>query len=111
MVGNCFAVDFYSRGSTMINLNGEIKFIPCPVWDWDGIIADCAKDGMYPNDYMISFNCVPRCGKWSGDRPDIGAFEYVPGQTSEKPWGDYKGWPMDYVTKQHLNSIKKFGVK
>jgi hypothetical protein len=107
----CQAVDFKSVGATLINKEWK----PCPVWDWDGIAGDCARDDITFNRYMIAFNCVPRCGKWSGDRPDIGAFEYVPGQTSERPWGDYDGWPMDEglkpITKVHLDSVKEFGVR
>lgn len=111
-VATAFAANIYSRGSTMTNKDGAIAFVPCPAWDWDAIAAECAKDGMVPNDYMIAFNCVPKCGKWAGDLPDIGAFEYVPGQTAEKPWGDYNGVPMDaVVVKEFLKSPGGFKAK
>ena len=89
-----------SFGSTVNNLytsalvNGKQKLIPCPNWDWTIVETQCLKDGYILNKYMISFNCLPRCGKYPGDKPDIGGYEYISNITSEKPWGDWNGIPL-----------------
>lgn len=67
--------------------NGKPKVLKCPEWDWSLIPEECR------NKYMISINCLPRCGKDLDDKPDIGAWEYWPGITCEKPWGDWDGIP------------------
>ena len=60
--------------STMANRDGKQVFIKCPDWDWSLIPNECKSK------FMISFNCLPRCGKYPDDKPDIGAFEYFPGK-------------------------------
>jgi hypothetical protein len=71
-------------------VDGKQKWIKCPDWDWSLILAECKSK------YMIAFNCLPKCGKFPGDKPDIGAWEYFPGITAEKPWGDWNGVPSNY---------------
>ncbi len=57
-----------SFGSTVSGLhtsalvNGKQAWIPCPNWDWTIVEAKCLKDGYILNQYMISPNCLPRCG-------------------------------------------------
>jgi len=70
---------------TFTVINGEIKLIPCPTWDWSLVPEECRRAAM---------NCIPICGKYPGDKPDIGAMEWFPGQTGEKPWGDWTGVPV-----------------
>jgi hypothetical protein len=74
--------------STLATVDGKPTWIECPKWDWSLVPPECRRP---------AFNCVPVCGKWPGDTPDIGAYEYVPGSTSEKPWGIWNGVPLDYV--------------
>lgn len=79
----------YNNLSTMgRKADGTQGWIKCPVWDWNLVPPECR---------VPAFNCVPRCGKWPGDKWDIGAYEYVPGMTGEKPWGNWKGVPFSYV--------------
>jgi hypothetical protein len=73
-----------SISSTLATVDGKSTWIKCPAWDWDLVPAECRFPG---------FNCVPTCGKWPGDKMDIGAMQYIPGQTSQKPWGDWAGVP------------------
>ncbi len=73
-----------SISSTMIRQGDENVWVNCPAWDWSLVPVECRFPG---------FNCVPSCGKWPGDKWDIGAMQYIPGQTSQKPWGDWKGIP------------------
>ena len=61
----------------------------CPEWDHSLLPEKCRN--------TRSFNCLPTCGKYPGDRPDIGAYEWFPGITAEKPWGDWNGIPLDYT--------------
>lgn len=79
---------------TLVRINDKPTWIKCPTWDWSLVEKTCADAGMTLNRYMISFNCLPKCGKYEGDRPDIGAYEYFPGITSDKPWGDWNGIPL-----------------
>ena len=86
----CFADDF----SHLKNLhapgcdeNGKPKWIKCPDWDWNLIPSECKTP------HMIAINCLPKCGKYLGDKPDIGAWEDYPGITCQKPWGDWNGIP------------------
>ena len=60
----------------------------CPEFDHSLLPEKCRNTS--------SFNCLPRCGKYPGDRPDIGAYEWFPGITKEKPWGDWDGVPLEY---------------
>lgn len=69
--------------------NGKPKWLKCPNWDWSLIPDECKT----PN--MISVNCLPRCGKYIDDKPDIGAWEHYKGITCQKPWGDWDGIPDD----------------
>jgi len=110
----------YSRLSTMITtvVDGvrQIKWVKCPEWDWSIVEAACLADGMELNEYMISWNCLPRCGKWKGDKPDIGAWEWIEGITEEKPWGIWTGVPIDQLEppmkpSPTLEEIKKFRIK
>lgn len=71
--------------STFAHINGEIKIIPCPVWDWSLVPEECRVPAM---------NCIPICGKYPGDKPDLGAMEWFTGQTNEKPWGNWTGIPL-----------------
>lgn len=102
--------------STMVTTNGVTKWIKCPEWDWSIVEAQCLKDGTGTiNRYMISWNCLPRCGKYEGDRPDIGAWEYFPGITEEKPWGDWNGIPLHSALSTYskpviLPKVNKFGI-
>lgn len=75
----------YSHLSTFVFKDGEIKRMPCPQWDWNLVPPECRQAAM---------NCLPRCGKYPGDRTDIGAMEWFPGITDEKPWGDWNGVPL-----------------
>jgi hypothetical protein len=108
--------DKYSNLSTMATINGEIKWIKCPEWDWSIVEAQCLKDGTGTiNRYMIAWNCLPKCGKYEGDRPDIGAWEYFPGITEEKPWGDWNGIPLHSALSTYskpviLPKVNKFGI-
>jgi len=45
---------------------------------------------------MLSFNGLPRTGKYPGDTPDIGAWEWFPGVDCEHPLGTWTGVPLDY---------------
>lgn len=104
----CADLSFTQNLSTMAVVNGKPQFIKCPDWDWQAIYDECAADGIELNHFMIAFNCVPKCGKYDGDRPDIGAYEYVPNITAEKPWGDYNGVPLDQeIFFEKLEKIKK----
>ena len=82
-------------------IDGKPAWIKCPDWDWDLIPAECK------NLYMISVNCLSRCGKFPGDKPDIGAWEYYPGITPEKPWGDWNGIPQQNK-HTNINTPKNF---
>jgi hypothetical protein len=44
----------------------------------------------------LSYNGIPICGKYPGDMPDIGAWEWFPGVTAENPKGDWDGTPLTY---------------
>jgi len=110
----------YSHLSTMVTktVDGvrQIKWVKCPEWDWSLAEAACLADGMELNEYMIAFNCIPRCGKWKGDKPDIGAWEWIEGITAEQPWGIWTGVPLDQIDplmkpSPTLEEIKKFGIK
>lgn len=74
----------YLDHSTMARIDGKPTWIKCPSWNWELVPPECRWPG---------FNCVPSCGKWPGDKMDIGAMQFIPGQTSDKPWGDWKGVP------------------
>jgi len=71
--------------STITTINGETQITPCPTWDWSLVPEECR---------VPAFNCLPRCGKYPGDKPDIGAMEWFTGITNEKPWGDWTGIPL-----------------
>lgn len=43
-----------------------------------------------------SFNRLPRTGKYPGDKPDIGSWEWFPGVTCENPQGNWTGVPLSY---------------
>jgi len=73
-----------SKLSTLATIDGKPTWIDCPEWDWSLVPVECR---------VPAFNCVPICGKWPGDKVDIGAYEYVPNITSEQPWGAWKGIP------------------
>jgi hypothetical protein len=73
--------------------DGTLGWIKCPVWDWELVPPECR---------VPAFNCVPICGKWPGDNVDIGAYEYVPGITSERPWGVWEGVPFNYVPGERV---------
>ena len=117
---NAYAAMDYSYLSTMVTktINGKqvIQWVKCPAWDWSIVEAACLADGMELNQYIIAFNCLPKCGKWKGDRPDIGAFEWIEGITNEKPWGIWTGVPIDQLNPPMkpaptLEEVKKFGIK
>ena len=74
-----------SNLSTIVSIDGEIQFIKCPQWDWTLVPEHCRRP---------AFNCLPICGKYPGDKPDIGAMEWFLGITPEKPWGDWTGVPL-----------------
>ena len=107
----CQAQDlsFTENLKVMATIDGKITWIDCPDWDWQAIYNECAEDGIELNQYMLSWNCIPRCGKYKDDRPDIGAWEYVSGITNEKPWGDYNGVRMD--DPQTLDKINEFKTR
>jgi hypothetical protein len=81
-VCTCACAD--SKPSTLIRQGDENVWVECPEWDWSLVPPECRRP---------AFNCVPTCGKWPGDKTDIGAYEYVPGITSQKPWGIWEGVP------------------
>lgn len=56
----------------------------CPKWDWSIMPVECRKP---------SYNCIPICGKYLGDDIDPGPWEFYPGITAAKPWGDWNGTP------------------
>jgi hypothetical protein len=87
-----FAQDFSHLENlhTSALVDGKQEWIECPDWDWSLISPECKSR------YMIGFNCLPQCGKYAGDQPDIGAMPWFPGQTSERPWGDWTGVPLWY---------------
>lgn len=72
---------------TSASVDGKQAWIKCPNWDWDLVPIECRMPG---------FNCIPVCGKYQGDKVDIGAYQYFTGITSEKPWGDWDGIPLPY---------------
>jgi len=102
--------------STMVTKNGVSEWVKCPEWDWSIVEAQCLKDGTGTiNRYMIAWNCLPKCGKYEGDRPDIGAWEYFPGITAEKPWGDWNGIPLHSELSPNakpviIPKVNKFGI-
>lgn len=91
----------YREYSTLIRVDGKNIRTKCPKWDWLQVPAECRMPG---------FNCVPVCGKWPGDKVDIGAMQYIPGQTPERPWGIWKGIPFKYVPGEinirKINTVK-----
>lgn len=95
------AADFdFSNLSVLGNTkDGSIGWIKCPTWNWDLVPPECRRP---------AFNCVPICGKWPGDKVDIGAYEYVPGITAEQPWGVWNGVPFTYVPGEGVNPPKGF---
>lgn len=78
------AEPIYFQHSTPSHVDGKLTWIDCPKWDWSLLPPECRSYGI---------NCVPVCGKWPGDKMDIGAFQYIPGHTNEKPWGIWNGVP------------------
>lgn len=68
-------------------VDGKQEWIKCPQWDWTLLPSECRRPG---------FNCIPVCGKYQGDKVDIGAYQYFTGITSEQPWGDWDGIPLSY---------------
>jgi len=74
-----------SNLKTFVTVNGVITLIDCPQWNWSLIAEECRRPAM---------NCIPVCDKYPNDKPDIGAMEWFPGQTNEKPWGDWNGIPL-----------------
>lgn len=42
----------------------------------------------------LSYNGLPRNGKYPGDLPDIGAWEWFPGVTCDNSSGDWNGIPL-----------------
>ncbi len=76
--------------------------IKCPSdWNWLLVPVECRRPAV---------NCVPVCGKWPGDKPDIGAWEYVPGITDEVPWGIWDGVPFSYVPAE-VGQVKNLRIK
>lgn len=51
---------------------------------------------------MGSYNGLPRTGKYPGDMPDIGAWEWFPGVDCEHPLGDWTGIPLEYNPREIL---------
>ena len=75
----------------------------CPEWDESLLPEECRG--------TKSFNCLPRCGKYPGDRPDIGAYEWFPNITEEKPWGDWDGVPLTYTPHMDkVNNLRFQGI-
>jgi len=52
------------------------------------------------SDLTTSYNGIPRVGKYPGDEPDIGAWEWFPGVTCENPTGEWTGVPLDYNPRE-----------
>jgi hypothetical protein len=110
-----YALDLHSKGSTMVTeiIDGAhvTRWVRCPVWDWDLIPFECK------NRFMLSWNCLPRCGKWEGDEPDIGAWEWIEGITAETPWGVWTGVPFDQlkepkpIPQPSIGEVEKFGIR
>lgn len=46
------------------------------------VIIICIIGSSFAQTRQYDFNGVPRTGKYIGDKPDIGAFEYVPSLSS-----------------------------
>jgi len=44
----------------------------------------------------LSYNGLPRTGKYPGDQPDIGAWEWFPEVDCENPLGNWTGTPLTY---------------
>jgi len=107
-----FALDLQSKGSTLVTRMEDgvkvTKWVRCPVWDWDLIPNKC---------HGRSWNCLPKCGKWEGDEPDIGAWEWIEGITAAQPWGVWTGVPYDQlkepkpIPQPSIGEIKKFGIR
>jgi hypothetical protein len=112
-----YALDLHSKGSTMVTRmesgNMVTKWVRCPVWDWDLIPYECKGR------FMLSWNCLPRCGKWEGDKPDIGAWEWIDGITAAQPWGIWEGIPFGQeevenskpIPQPSLDEIENFGIR
>lgn len=65
--------------------------------------SPCIDAGIEVSDpVMNSYNGLPRTGKYPGDKPDIGAWEWFPGVDCEHPLGDWIGIPLDYNPREIL---------
>lgn len=91
----------YYDHATMVRKGDENVWVKCPAWDWERVPPECRMPG---------WNCVPVCGKWPGDKVDIGAWQYVPGITSEKPWGDWEGIPFKSAPGEGPKAPEKFRI-
>jgi hypothetical protein len=63
---------------------------------------DAGTDEIEGIETMSSYNGLPRTGKYPGDMPDIGAWEWFPGVDCEHPLGDWSGVPLDYNPREIL---------
>ena len=112
-----YALDLQSKGSTMVTRmeSGKMvtKWVRCPVWDWDLVPPKCSGR------MSIAWNCIPKCGKWEGDEPDIGAWEWIEGITAAQPWGVWTGVPFGQeelkdskpIPQPSLEEIEKFRIR
>ena len=97
----CNAQEFdFTNLHTSASVDGKQAWIKCPNWDWNLIPPECRRPG---------FNCIPVCGKFQGDKTDIGAYQYFPGITSEKPWGEWDGIPLPYSIL--VDPVQNFKIK
>jgi hypothetical protein len=48
----------------------------------------------------LSLNGLPVVGKYPGDKPDIGAWEWFPGVDCSNPKGDWDGVPLNYNPRE-----------
>ena len=63
-----------------------------------------------PCESELSYNGLPRCGKYPGDAPDIGAWEWFPGVTAENPKGFWTGVPLTYDPTKKLPAPKNLNT-
>ena len=92
----------YDNLQTFATVNGKLEIIKCPSWDWSLIPKECR------NIFMVDSNCLPKCGKYEGDEPDIGK-EWFEGQTHEQPWGDWDGIPVRLMPSKITDFRRKNG--